>query len=364
MRGLLAEIKPRYAVNMSISPNARIVVAGAGSVGCYLGGCLAAAGREVTLLLREPLAQAIASSGLRVSDLQGRDETVPSSSLTLASEPSAALPSAEVVLVTVKCRHTRDLALQIKRHAGQAVVVSLQNGVTNAALLRETLGSEKRVLAGMVPFNVVQTRKEGQAPRFHRASSGTIRIEAGMEGLRGLLDVPGAPCAEHRAIDALLWSKLLVNLNNALNALSGLPLAEELADRRWRLLLSNQMREGLAALRAARIPLAWLEGVHPRLIALALRLPDSAFALVARRMLAVDPSARSSMWEDLEAGRPTEIEFIQGQIVSLAGKHGLEAPLNRRVMQLIEAAEAAGRGSPHLRPEAVALPQKGEEKPR
>jgi 2-dehydropantoate 2-reductase len=341
---------------MAMTPNSRITIAGAGSIGCYLGGRLAAAGRSVTLLLREPLARAIASQGLSVSDLGGNAETVPASSLTLTTKPVAAFRQAEVVLVTVKCRHTQDMAELIARHAHKsALVVSLQNGVNNAALLRNVLGSKHRVIAGMVPFNVVQTHKDGVAPRFHRASSGTIRIARGAEGLCRLLSVPGALFAEHRAIDALLWSKLLVNLNNALNALSDLPLAQELADRRWRLLLRGQMLEGLAALRAAGIALAPIEGIHPRLVAFALGLRDPLFSLLARRMLAVDPSARSSMWEDLEARRPTEIDYIQGEIVSLAAKHGLEAPLNRRVIELIKAAERAKRGSPRLAPEAVGV---------
>jgi 2-dehydropantoate 2-reductase len=206
----------------------------------------------------------------------------------------------------------------------------------------------------MVPFNVVQRLDSGEAPRFHRASSGTIQIGGGTEGLRDLLDVPGAAVAEHGHMSALLWGKLLVNLNNALNALSDLPLAEQLSDRRWRLLLAGQMREGLAVLKAAGIKAARIEGVHPRLIAFALARRDRVFKLVARRMLAVDPEARSSMWEDLKARRPTEIDYIQGKIVSLAQASGRPVPLNRRVIELIKQAESAGRGSPHLGPEAVA----------
>jgi len=257
----------------------------------------------------------------------------------------------------VKCRHTREVTGQIARHAGKdAIVLTLQNGINNAAVLREALGSAKRVVAGMIPFNVVQSRKEGEAPRFHRASSGTIQIESGVPGLRELLDTGASPIAERADIDAVLWSKLLINLNNALNALCDLPLAQELADRRWRLLLSGQMREGMAVLRAAGIPLARIEGIHPRLVALSLRLPDPVFGLAARRMLAVDPSARSSMWEDLKAGRPTEIDHLQGEIVGLADRHGADAPLNRRVIQLIKAAEKAGQGSPQLGPDAVTGP--------
>jgi 2-dehydropantoate 2-reductase len=108
----------------------------------------------------------------------------------------------------------------------------------------------------------------------------------------------------------------------------------------------------LAVLRAAGIRPAPVEGVPPRLIAFALRLPDALFKIAARGMLAVDRNARSSMWEDLRAGRPTEIDYLQGEIVRLAEKHRVAAPLNRRVIQLIKGAEEAGKGSPALSPEA------------
>jgi 2-dehydropantoate 2-reductase len=333
--------------------DSRIVIAGAGSIGCYLGGCLAAAGRNIRLLLREPLAEALSADGLRISDLGGDDKIIPPTSFELATDAAEAFDDADVVLVTVKCRHTREIAELIAAHAPQRLVVlSLQNGVGNDDALREIV-EPRHVVAGMIPFNVVQTREGGKAPRFHRASSGTIQIGHGVEGLRGLLDVPGVPVAEHADIEALLWSKLLVNLNNALNALSDLPLAQELGDRRWRLLLRQQMHEGLAALRASGIHPARIEGVSPRLIAFALRLRDPFFGLVAGRMLAVDPLARSSMWEDLEVRRPTEIDYIQGEIVRVAENHGVPVPLNRRVMDCVKTAEAEAQGSPRLTPAVI-----------
>jgi len=339
---------------MTVEPSTSIVIAGAGSVGTYVGARLAASGRDVTLLLRAPLGETIAHHGLRVSDLSGRDETLPPAALRVTSDPDTALRAADVVLVTVKSHDTAEMAALIAKHAPKnIVVVSLQNGVENAAILREGLGPERRVVDAMVPFNVVQSRKDGEEPRFHRATSGTLQIERGVEGLRDLLDVPGADVAEHGDIEAVLWGKLLLNLNNALNALADLPLVEQLGDQRWRHLISNQMREGLAVLRAAGIRPAPVEGIPPRLVAFALRLPDALFRLAARGMMAVDRNARSSMWEDLRAGRRTEIDHIQGEIVRLAEKHGVEAPLNRRVMQLIKAAEKAGKGSPGLTPEAI-----------
>jgi 2-dehydropantoate 2-reductase len=340
---------------MKVDPRSSIIVAGAGSVGCYVGARLAAARRNVTLLLRAPLAETIARHGLHVSDLDGRDEPVPPPALKLTSDPRAALQAADIVLVTVKSRDTAAMAALIAEHAPKdAIVVSLQNGIENAKVLRRTLGPERTVVDAMVPFNVVQTHTGNEAPRFHRASSGIMQIEAGVDGLRDLLDVPGARIAEHHEIEAVLWGKLLVNLNNALNALSDQPLAEQLNDRRWRVLISRQMREGLAALRAAGIGPAPVQGVPPRVIVFAMRLPDVLFRIAARSTLAVDRNARSSMWEDLRADRPTEIDYLQGEIVRLAEKHGVAAPLNRRVMQLVKQAERAGKGSPALTPDEIA----------
>ena len=328
-----------------------ITVAGAGSVGCYVGGLLAAAGRNVTLLTRPQLAKAVREHGLRVSDLDGRDITVAPNALSVETEPDRALGRARIVLVTVKSHDTAEMAALIAAHAAKdALVVSLQNGVRNAEVLRHTLGHD-RVADAMVPFNVVQTRSSGGAPRFHRASGGTILVEKGDGGLRALLDVPGAPVAEHDDIEAVLWGKLLVNLNNGLNALSGLPIVEQFGDRRWRGLVARQLDEGIAVLRAAGIRHAPYEGVPARVFALALRLPDALFRLAAKSIFAIDESARSSMWGDLEAGRRTEIDHLQGEIIRLAETHGVPAPLNRAVLARVKEAERAKNGSPRLPPE-------------
>jgi 2-dehydropantoate 2-reductase len=339
---------------MTLNTTTPITVAGAGSVGCYVGAWVAAAGRNVTLLLRPALAEAITAHGVRVSDLEGRDMALPSHTLKFGSDPEVALGGAQVVLVTVKSRDTETMAGLIEQHAPQdALIVSLQNGVENAAVLRRVLGPNARVIAAMVPFNVVQTVESSKAPRFHRASSGTMQLEAGEAGLRDLLNVPGAPFAEHDDIEAVLWGKLLVNLNNALNALSDLPLRQQLGDRRWRLLISRQLREGLAVLRAAGIQPAPVEGVPPRLMAFALRFPDTLFRVAAKGMLSVDMNARSSMWEDLRAGRSTEIDYLQGEIVRLADEYGVEVPVNQRVLKLIKDAERAKKGSPGLAPGTI-----------
>ena len=67
----------------------------------------------------------------------------------------------------------------------------------------------------------------------------------------------------------------------------------------------------------------------------------------------IDPEARSSMWEDLQRGRVTEIDYLQGVITEIADRHGLQVPLSRRIVALIKSAEQNARGSPGLTPEQI-----------
>jgi len=255
--------------------------------------------------------------------------------------------------VTVKSGATGEMAALIAAHARpEAVVVSLQNGVGNADRLRAGLAG-RLVLAGMVPFNVVQS-PDGETPfRVHRASEGKVMVDDGVAGLAGLLDVEGLAVETHADMKAVLWGKLLMNLNNALVALSGVPLATELADRRWRLILAGQIGEALAAMKACGIRPARIAGLRPALLPKVLGLPDWLFRRLARRMLAIDPEARSSMWDDLQRGRPTEIGELQGAVLALAESAGVPAPLTAQVATLVREAERQKRGSPGLAPEAV-----------
>jgi 2-dehydropantoate 2-reductase len=325
-----------------------IGVAGAGSIGCFVGGMLAAGGRRVALLARPRVIQEIEAGGLRLTSFEGLDRNIASNQLTLSEDPKV-FADAAVVLVTVKSTDTPEIAEAIARHApADAVVVSLQNGVGNVAVLRERLPG-RRVLAGMVPFNVVAP---GQG-RYHRATSGDIVIEQDDAGPAEQLSVPGLRMRPSGNIAGVQWGKLLLNLNNALNALADLPLRQQLAQRAWRRLFADQMAEGLAAIKAegikpvssTPIPAGWMPAL--------LRLPDAVFALLLGGSMKIDPEARSSMWEDLQRGRATEIDYLQGVITAIADRHGLQVPLSRRIVTLIRNAEAVGKGSPRLTPEQI-----------
>jgi 2-dehydropantoate 2-reductase len=323
-----------------------IAVFGAGAIGCWVGGRLAAGGAEVTLIGRARVLDELAG-GLRTTDLDGGEAVAEVGALgddrprvRVATEPGAAR-GADLVLVTVKSAQTAAAGAALAGVlADGAIVVSLQNGVRNADALRAALPG-RRVLAAMVPFNVIR-RGPGA---YHRASAGVLRIDddPAAAPLLAACRAASLPIESRRDMAAVQWAKLVLNLNNAINALSGLPLAAELAQRPFRRCLAAAQREALELLARARLPIAKLTAIPPRWMPRLLDTPDRLFQILARRTVAIDPAARSSMWDDLEAGRPTEIDHLQGEIVELAKRIGGAAPVNGALADLVRAAEAGGR---------------------
>lgn len=318
----------------------RVAVIGAGSIGCYIGGALQRVGASVRFHGRQRLAVELAEHGLTITNYRGLHHHLPGVALDYRVNFDA-LDEVSLVLVTVKSGDTIAIAETLRPWLrDDALVVSLQNGVTNTELLRRHLPGQ-RVLAGMVSFNVLQLG-EG---RFHAGTDGLVAIEDGPESrelaslLAPLFAAAGVAFRREANMTGLLWSKLLLNLNNPINALSGLPLREQLADRHYRCCLALLQREALAALARSDIGLHRINGLPPTWLPALLGLPDTLFTLLARRMLAMDPSARSSMWEDLQRGRPTEIDALNGEVLRLAEAVGLSAPANRRIIGLIRGAE-------------------------
>lgn len=325
-----------------------IGIAGAGSIGCFVGGMLAAGGAGVALLARPRVIAEIEAHGLRPTSFEGFDQTLHADRFRLSENP-AIFSNAGVVLVTVKSADTADMADLIARYAPpEVVVVSLQNGVGNVTVLRNRLPG-RRVLGGMVPFNVIALGNG----RFHRATSGDIVIEQDEAGTAGKLSVPGLKLRATGNIDGVQWGKLLLNLNNALNALANLPLRRQFGQRPWRRLFADQVVEGLAAIRAEGITPVSPTPVPLAMMPTLLRIPDVLFEALLGRTMKIDPEARSSMWEDLQRGRRTEIDYLQGVIIGIAERRGLDAPLSRRIVELIRQAEANGKGSPGLTPEQI-----------
>jgi 2-dehydropantoate 2-reductase len=312
-----------------------IAVYGAGGIGCYVGGRLAAGGADVVFIGRQRLADEVAAHGLHLTDYLGADLVVPA--VRYETTPAAAA-EAGLVLVTVKSAGTAAAADELASVAKPgATVVSFQNGIRNGEVLHERL-PEQTVLTGMVPFNVLN--RGGGA--FHQGTQGKLDIQK-HPALDPYVDAfvqAGLPLTQHDDILPVQWAKLLLNLNNPVNALSDLPLRDELAQRSYRRCLAAAQTETLALLKAAGIKPAQVTAVPPHRLPSLLSLPDFIFKRLASKMLAIDPHARTSMWEDLQAGRQTEIDYLNGEVVRLAESLGGTAPINTKLINLIREAEA------------------------
>lgn len=318
----------------------RIAIYGAGSIGCYVGGRLAATGSDVVFVGRARLADELRAHGLTLTDWQGASLRVPPAGVHFATTPAAAADAA-LVLVTVKSAATDDAGRELAAIlAPDALVVSFQNGLGNAERLRAALPG-RTVLTGMVQFNVVQHG----AGRFHHGSEGRLEVErhAGLAPFLAAFAAAGLPLVLHDRMEPVQWAKLVLNLNNAVNALSDLPLKAQLSDRDFRRCTALVQDEAFALLAAAGIAPAKLTPLPPAWIPRVLRLPDAIFTRLAGRMLAIDPQARSSMWEDLRAGRTTEVDWLNGEIVRLAARLARRAPVNARLVELVREAERGAR---------------------
>ncbi len=305
------------------------------AIGCWIGGKLAASGEVVTLIGRPRILERL-GNGLAISDFEGGEVRCRPA---LATEPRGA-EGASIVLVTVKSAQTAEAAAALAGVlAPEAVVVSFQNGVGNAKTLRAALPNH-RVLAAMVPFNVT---KRGDA--YHRASGGILRVDDDLANAELLAACTRAQLSiePRRDMPAVQWAKLVMNLNNAINALSGLPLKTELEDRGFRRCLAAAQREALELLAVAKQPVAKLTAIPPGWMPRLLGVPDWLFTRLAKTVVAIDPSARSSMWDDFESKRPTEIEYLQGEVVALAKRVSRNAPINARLLELVRTAETGGK---------------------
>jgi 2-dehydropantoate 2-reductase len=315
---------------------AKILIYGAGSIGCYVGGRLRAAGSDVSFIGRARVADLLRQNGMTLSRHDNARWYVPPEHTDVATDAFAAA-DADLVLVTVKSAATSSAAAELANILRPGtIVVSFQNGVSNAEVLRAAL-PEHTVLEGMVPFNVVE-RGPGA---FHQGSGGELEVKhtAAMQPFVDEFSKAGLPLTQHADMLPVQWSKLLLNLNNAINALANRPLKEELSQRAYRLCLAMAQKEALALLKRAGITPKKVTPLPPSWIPRVLAVPDAVFERLGRAMLTIDPLARSSMSDDLVAGRATEIDWINGEVVRLAERLGQKAPVNQRLCELIREAE-------------------------
>ncbi len=312
----------------------RILVAGAGALGTVFGGFLAAAGHDVTLLGRAAHMEAIAASGLAVDGLFGAHR-VPR--VTVATRPDQLRPSFDMVLLTVKSFDTAAmLAAVAPLVAPSGCVVSLQNGLGNCERLHDTVGAARAVGARVIFGAAIAAPGSARVTvcaepvAVGAVAPGNAAAEAHARRVAALIGATGIPIECVADVQPYLWAKVFYNAAlNPLGALFGVPYGTLAEDADTRALMDDVIEEGYAVA-AAR-------GVTPR-IAGAAAYRDAFYG----HLVPSTAHHRSSMLQDLERGRPTEIEAINGCLWAFGRAAGVATPVNATLTRLIRWRERAG----------------------
>ena len=302
----------------NLVPFGRVVVLGAGAVGCYFGGMLARAGVAVTLIGRRANVEAIAGGGLFIDSVYFQQHVA-----VAASTEAAAARDAELVLFCVKTPDTEAAARELAPHlAPGAVVVSLQNGVDNCERIRTAAGIEA------LPA-VVYVAASLSAPG-HVKHAGRGDLVIGHSGRRDDLERVAAtfaraavPCRISDNIEGELWAKLVWNCaGNAVTALAQASYGQVARNEYSRQVMAAAASEVVAVARAAGVQLPSVD------------LIAGGFKL-ARDL----GDATSSTAQDLARGKRTEIDALNGYVVRCGAELGVSTPVNLTLYALVKLLE-------------------------
>jgi 2-dehydropantoate 2-reductase len=206
-----------------------------------------------------------------------------------------------------------------------ALIVTLQNGIGIAERIAPHL-PDREVLSGIVGFNVANTGPG----RYAKATRGEVYARAHPK----LDDLGFSLVPDMRPVQ---WGKLILNLNNAIAALSGLPLRAELSRQGYRRVYAAAIEEALAVCAVLGIVPTRLSLTAPRLIPPLQRMPDWLFNTTLLPLLGISPSARLSMSADYDSGRLTEVRDLNGAVSVAGKKNGIPTPVNDALVELVEA---------------------------
>jgi len=274
--------------------------------------------------------EAVRRDGLRIDGLLGDHVVRPAGAWTTLKEVPEG-PSVSAILICVKS-NTTAAAVQDLAHSGLAgddtLVVSLQNGLGNLEKIREFFDRQVS-FGGRVIFGA-ESREPGTVFVSVWADSvliGGPSTDAGVAAGKELADELtrcGIETGFTRDIESALWGKVLYNVGlNPLSSLLEVPYGELGEDKNARALLEDTIREAFrVAFREA--DLGWGDD-------------EEYLTHFFNRLLPATRSHHSSMLQDMENGRETEIEGITGEVIRRAEKYGIPVPVNKVIYKLVKA---------------------------
>lgn len=304
----------------------RIAILGAGATGGFLGARLAKGGAEVVLIARGPHLKAMRESGLRLIETDG-EMTVP----VEATDDLAAIRNSDFVFVTLKAHSVPAMAEGLAANLGaETAVVSAQNGIPWWYFQRhggELEGTHLETVdpGGMIGRTIDPARVIGCI--VYAATSvvgpGVVQHVEGERFSLGELD--GGQTERIAALSGLLTAA-------GLKA----PVQPRIRQELWVKLMGNAVFNPLSALTRASLGAMAESQVLAPVVRAAMEEVDSVAARLGITMsISIDQRIRgaakvgahkTSMLQDLESGRPMEIDAITGSVVELAGRLGVPVP--------------------------------------
>jgi 2-dehydropantoate 2-reductase len=304
-----------------------VAVVGAGAVGSFFGAMLARAGHRVTLIGRAAHVQAVERDGLRL-EMAGRTEQV---RLGAATE-LAAVRGAGLVLFCVKSTDTESVARELAPLLDPgALVLSLQNGVENAATMARHV---RQPVIPTVVYVATAMPGPGVVAHFGRgdlvigardaASAADPALAQALQDVAAFFGTAGVPVVVAPDVMAQLWSKLMVNCAyNAISALAQAPYGRLAALPEVRAVQEAVVREVVAVAAA--------EGVA---------LPLDASLQAMQRIAVAMPAQLSSTAQDVARRKPSEIDHLNGFVARRGRDLGVPVPINETLHALVKLVEA------------------------
>jgi len=313
----------------------KYAVIGLGAVGTIVGGILKKSERDVVFIGKPNQVDIINKNGIKINGLNGLIHI----KNPKTSSDFSILKDVDFIIICVKSYDTRKLASQIKTYIKKsAIILSLQNGINNSNIISKTTGN--KTISGIVLFNALYV-KPGESELTIRGGLLIEDEKSSSEGVQGLIEsfnLVGLSSISAENIKGYQWSKLIVNLQNAVTALTGQSIKDSIINTDTRSILIATMNEGMNVLKKSNISINSLPDMDPKKMINRLSFYNSIILRIGSKLLRLQ-NARTSMWQSISRGKQTEINFINGEIVSLAKKNKLRAPINEKLVKLIKEAE-------------------------
>ena len=308
----------------------QLVVYGAGAIGTLVGARLHEAGASLRFVARQPHVDAIRSRGLL---LKARDE----SRLVRIEATTSLSGTADVIFLTVKSQDVRNACREIASIDSSATVVTMQNGVRSDGEAADVLGRDRivgcvlNVSATYLEPGVVEQNTAAFLQIGHPFPESENRVKAVADTLR-----PALRTEVVADIRRARWTKLMANLNNVIMTITGLPIGTALRHHGLARLAIATTREGVRTAAAGGFR---LDGsARARAFRLMARLPKPlAEAVFASRLAGDFPPESSfgpSTLQSLRRGTTSELDYLNGEIVTLGARIGRPTPYNRGLLEL------------------------------